>query len=51
MSVRAAVIDAHHHRLAGPLIGDPDLGAERQGLVRGGQGVGVEGSPLAVRLP
>src|SRR5215207_6739767 len=44
--IRAAVVDAHHHRLARPLVGDPDLGAEGQGLVRGGQVVGVE--PLAI---
>src|SRR3954467_14775982 len=53
MSVRAAVIDAHHHRLARLLVRDPDLGAERQSLVGGGQVVGVEalavGRLLAVK--
>ena len=42
MGVRTPVVDAHHHRLACALVGDADLGAERQGLVGGGQSVGVE---------
>ena len=33
---RAAVVDAHHERPAGLGIGDLDLRAERQRLVRGG---------------
>src|SRR3954463_11189860 len=46
MGVRAAVVDPHHHRLARLLVRDPDLGAERQSLVGGGQVVGVE--PLTI---
>ena len=39
---RAAVVDPHRHRLAVGRVGHPDLGVERQCLVRGGQRVGVE---------
>src|SRR3954447_18316930 len=46
MSIRAPVVDLHHHRLARLLVRDPDLGAERQSLVRGCQVVGVE--PLTI---
>jgi hypothetical protein len=45
MGIRAPVVDPHHHRLARLLVRDPDLGAERQSLVGGGQIVGVEGLP------
>src|SRR5262249_27440190 len=37
LDVRAAVVDAHHDRLAGLLVRDLHHGAERQRLVRGGQ--------------
>ena len=49
MGVGAAVVDAHHHRPAGLLVHDPDLGAEGQGPVGGGHVVGVEG--FAARGP
>src|SRR3954470_709655 len=52
MSVRPAVVDAHHHRAAWVFVRDPDFSAERQGLVGGRQRVGVEllaiGGALAV---
>ena len=47
MGVRAAVVDPHHHRLARLLVRDPDLGTKGQGLVRGGQIVGVEPLPVS----
>src|SRR4051812_44769099 len=47
MGIRAPVVDPHHHRLARLLVRDPDLGAERQGLVGGGQIVGVEPLPVS----
>src|SRR5215204_6253019 len=46
VGVRTPVVDAHHHRLARALVGDPHLAAERQGLVGCRQVVGVE--PLAI---
>src|SRR5205823_6316222 len=53
MGVWATVVDPHHHRLACALVRDPDLGAERQGLVGRGQVVGVQalavGGLLAVK--
>src|SRR5215207_10362935 len=53
MGVRAPVVDAHHRRLACALVGDPQLGAKRQGLVGRGQSVGIErlaiGGALAVK--
>src|SRR5215217_2599843 len=36
MRVGTPVVDAHHDRRARALVRDPELGAERQGLVRGG---------------
>ena len=47
MGIRAAVVDPHHHRLARLLVRDPDLGTKGQGLVRGGQIVGVEPLPVS----
>src|SRR4051794_31654504 len=50
MRIRATIIDTHHHRLARALVGDPELGAEGQGLMRGGQSVGVEGLAISGAL-
>src|SRR3954463_44461 len=47
MGIRAPVVDPHHHRLARLLVRDPDLGTKGQGLVRGGQIVGVEPLPVS----
>ncbi|TWH17831.1 hypothetical protein L613_000100000540 [Pseudoxanthomonas taiwanensis J19] len=38
---RAAVVDPHHHRLAVVQVGDAGEAGQRQGLVRGGEGVHV----------
>src|SRR5690606_740597 len=38
---RAAVVDPHHHRLAVVQVGDPGEARQRQGLVRGAEGVHV----------
>lgn len=39
---RAAIIDPYHHRFAIALVGDADLGAERQSFMRGGHRVHIE---------
>src|SRR5579883_1641565 len=40
--IGAAVVDAHDHRAPGGEIGDTNVGIERQGPMRRGQGVAVE---------
>src|SRR5262249_54876716 len=32
---RPAIIDAHHDRTAGLMVGDPDVSPQRQGFMRG----------------
>ena len=43
---RSAIIDAHHDRTASLMIGDPNVGPERQGLMRGRQTRGTRIFPV-----